>query len=95
MIRDGQAKLTISASDILSEYGPVTILTQAEKLTTLPKFDDLIEASIYELLTNESLDISAIAYQLEMDAVLIAGKLSMMEVYGTVEITIDGSYRAL
>lgn len=95
LIRDGQAKLTISASDILSEYGPVTILTQVEILPTLPKFDDPIEASIYELLTNESLDISTIAHQLEMDAVLIAGKLSMMEVYGTVEITIDGSYKAL
>lgn len=93
LIRDGQAKLTMSASDILSEYGPITILTPSKILPNTPKFDDLIEASIYELLTNESLDISTIADQLDMDTATIAGRLSMMEVHGTVEITVDGNYK--
>jgi DNA processing protein len=64
LIRDGQAKLTMNASDILSEYGPVTILTQREILPNLPTFDDPIEASIYELLTTESFDISSLSDRL-------------------------------
>jgi DNA processing protein len=93
LIRDGQAKLTISAMDILSEYEIITAIDGKKTPLPLPLFDDAIERSIYELLGTESLDISSIEDTLGIDISTIAFKLSMMEVRGIVGMNSDGSYK--
>lgn len=93
LIRDGQAKLIMSAMDILSEYEIVTIGTKNKERVNTPKFDDSLEKSIYELLVLEVLDISSIEDKLGIDIATIAFKLSIMEVRGIIEMTIDGSYK--
>lgn len=92
LIRDGHAKLVMSASDILSEYETVTIAVKSEKKATPPKLDDPVERSIYELIESDPLDASSISDRLDIDIATVAFKLSMMEVAGTVEMALDGSY---
>lgn len=92
LIRDGQAKLILGAADILSEYEPMIIETKNGGITNVPKIDDPLEASIYELIRFEPLDISSIGDRTGVDISMIACKLSMMEVHGIVEMNIDGSY---
>lgn len=93
LIRDGQAKLIMNAMDILSEYETMTIIQDKLVVLPTPKFDDPTEKSIYELLHGGPLDVSSIEDKLEIDIATIAFKLSMMEVRGVVEMTIDGRYR--
>lgn len=93
LIRDGQAKLILRATDILSEYETITVITERKRVTDIPKFNDPLEASIYELIKFESLDISSIGDRLGLDTSMIAYKLSIMEVHGIVEMTMDGGYR--
>jgi len=94
LIRDGQAKLTLGAADILSEYDSIAIVTENPIGKNTPRFNDSMEESIYELLRNESLDASSIGEKLSMDIAIVACKLSIMEVQGAIEMTIDGSYKA-
>ncbi|MDD2917292.1 MAG: DNA-processing protein DprA [Candidatus Gracilibacteria bacterium] len=92
LIRDGQAKLTTSAGDILGEY-ETTGFVQKEAPTVIPVlFDDAGEKNIYELLRVEPLDISSIEDHLGEDITTIAFKLSMMEVRGIIEMGLDGRY---
>lgn len=93
LIRDGQAKLTMNATDILSEYESMTVIQNKIEVLPTPKFDDSVEKSIYELLRSEPLDISSIEDRLGIDISTIAFKLSMMEVRGILEMNIDGSYK--
>ncbi|MDD5198013.1 MAG: DNA-processing protein DprA [Candidatus Gracilibacteria bacterium] len=92
LIRDGQAKLILGATDILSEYEPITIERENKELIHVRKFDDPLEESIYRLIESEPLDISSIENRLGMDIATIAFKLSIMEVHGIVKMNIDGSY---
>lgn len=92
LIRDGQAKLIINASDILSEYETETSTQGNIVVKKIPKFDDPIEASIYEILKTESMSISSMEDILNADVSIIAFKLSMMEVRGIVEMGMDGNY---
>ncbi|EKD30491.1 MAG: hypothetical protein ACD_78C00036G0003, partial [uncultured bacterium (gcode 4)] len=92
LIRDGQAKLILGTTDILSEYEMADILTLPVNITDTPKFGDPLEASIYELIKFEPLDISSLGDKTGIDISMIACKLSMMEVHGIVEMNIDGSY---
>jgi len=92
LIRDGQAKLIMSATDILSEYETLTVTDGKIEIVSAPKFDDPLEHSIYELLEKEPLDISSISDILGMDIATIAFKLSMMEVRGVVDMNMNGSY---
>lgn len=92
LIRDGQAKLILSAMDILSEYEIVATGMKNKEMSPAPKFDDPTEKSIYELLVLEALDISSIEDRLGEDISTIAFKLSMMEVRGIIEMGMDGNY---
>lgn len=92
IIRDGQAKLVTNTSDILSEYETITVVQEDLAVKNTPKFDDPLEASIYELLGQESLDISSIGDRLGAGISEVSCKLSLMEVRGIVEVNIQGSY---
>jgi DNA processing protein len=92
LIRDGQAKLVMNTSDILSEYETMIISKEDLLIKNIPSFDDPIETSIYELLGVESMSISSIEDVLNIDISTIAFKLSMMEVRGIVEMGMDGGY---
>ena len=93
LIRDGQAKLILSATDIFSEYPTAIILSENNNSVRTPKFHDSTEEFIYKLLKEEPLDISSLGNKLDIDIAVIAGKLSMMEIHGMIEMNIDGSYR--
>lgn len=92
LIRDGQAKLVMSASDILSEYETVTIAVKSGEMTPPPNLGDPLERSIYELIESDPLDASSISDRLDIDIATVSFKLSMMEVVGIVEMALDGSY---
>lgn len=93
LIRDGQAKLVMNAMDILGEYETMTVINEKIDVIMPPAFDDPTEQTLYELLSDESLDISSIEDRLGIDIATIAFRLSMMEVRGIVEMGIDGGYR--
>lgn len=93
LIRDGQAKLTISAIDILSEYETITVIEKEIGILRTPILVDPIEKSIYELLIARPLDISSLEDILGHDISTIAVKVSIMEVHGIIDMNIDGSYR--
>jgi len=92
IIRDGQAKLILSAEDILSEYQSVEVTTWWYQTKSAITFDDAIEEAIYTLLSSESLDASAIGEKLTINITTIAFRLSMMEVKGLIEMGIGGEY---
>lgn len=92
LIRDGQAKLILSAADILSEYQSVEIIKWWSPKKSAITFDDAIEEAIYTLLSGEPLDASAIGEKLTINITTVAFKLSMMEVKWLVEMGIGGEY---
>ena len=93
LIRDGHAKLTMNALDILGEYETLTVTDNILRVVSSPIFEDPTEKAIYELLRKEPLDVSSIEDTLGSDIATIAFKLSMMEVRGIVEIDMSGNYR--
>lgn len=92
LIRDGQAKLILGATDILSEYLPIQIIEWWYREEISVTFDDAVEESIYTLLKSEPLDASVVSNQLGLDIATVAFKLSMMEVRWLVEMGIGGGY---
>ncbi len=95
LIRDGHAKLTMNALDILGEYETLTVMDNVLQVAVSPKFEDPLEQAIYELLAKEPLDVSSIEDTLGADIATIAFKLSMMEVRGIVEMDMSGNYRTV
>lgn len=93
LIRDGHAKLTMDALDILGEYETLTVADNTLQVVTSPTFEDATEKAIYHLLAQEPLDVSSIEDTLGTDIAIITFKLSIMEVRGVIEMDMSGNYR--
>ncbi len=92
MIRDGEAKLVIEATDILCEYETVSIRENKIDPVIIHTCNDPVEKSLYELLMKGSYNISDMEDILGLDIAIISFKLSMMEVRGIIHMGMDGSY---
>ena len=92
MIRDGEAKLVIEATDILCEYETVSIRENKIDPVIIHTCNDPVEKSLYELLMKGAYNISDMEDILGLDIAIISFKLSMMEVRGIIHMGMDGSY---